>query len=130
MVMPATASRPEISSQGEPSFVESSADSVPNMATSANVRRPALADGGALALQTDKQTDGETGKELRQCFDAATLQKPVSIALPLCFLPVTNDKLQTLRAIVFIDAQAVHGKYLFGQWFVVSEQYRLNEFTF
>ena len=45
MIMLATASRPAISSQGEPSFVESSADSVPNRATSAKVRRPALADG-------------------------------------------------------------------------------------
>jgi len=40
-----------------------------------------------------------------------------------------NDELHTLRAIVFIDAQAVHGMYLFGQGLVVSEQYRFYEFT-
>ena len=45
MIMPATVSRPAISSQGEPSFVESRADKVPNTATSAKVRSPALADG-------------------------------------------------------------------------------------
>ena len=40
-----------------------------------------------------------------------------------------NNKLQTLRTIVFIDAQAIHGMYLFGQGFIVPEQYGFDEFT-
>ena len=40
-----------------------------------------------------------------------------------------NNELQALIAIVFIDAQAVHGMYLFGQGFIVPEQYRFNEFA-
>ena len=39
-----------------------------------------------------------------------------------------NDELQTLLAIVFIDAQAVHGVYLFGERFVVPEQDGLDNF--
>ena len=45
------------------------------------------------------------------------------------FPPMPDDKLQTLRPIVFIGAQAVHGMDVFGQWFVVSEQYCLDQFT-
>src|SRR5450756_1932942 len=126
MIMPATASRPAISSQGEPSFVESSADSVPNRATSAKVRSPALADG---VRSRSNPINKPMARLVRNCGKASMplfCRRTVSIALPLYVLPVTNDQLQALRAIVFIDAQTVHGMYLFGQHLVVSEQYRLD----
>ena len=40
---------------------------------------------------------------------------------------MSDNKLHTLRAIVFIDAQTVHGMYLSGQHLVVSEQYGLDD---
>src|SRR5450759_655447 len=126
MIMPATASRPAISSQGEPSFVESSADSVPNRATSAKVRSPALADG---VRSRSNPISRPMARLVRNCGKASMplfCRRTVSIALPLYVLPVTNDQLQALRAIVFIDTQTVHGMYLFGQHLVVSEQYRLD----
>src|SRR5574340_190363 len=126
MIVPATASRPAISSQGEPSLVESSAAKVPNTATSAKVRNPALADG---LRSRSSPISRPMARLVRNCGNASMpwpCRKPASICSPLYFLPVANDELQTLRAIVFIDAQAVHGLYLLGQRFVVPEQHRLD----
>src|SRR5450759_2119217 len=58
---------------------------------------------------------------------SSLLNPKSSILFPV---PMTNNELQALRAIVFIDAQTVHGMYLFGQHLVVSEQYRLDDFSF
>src|SRR5574340_286458 len=124
--MPATASRPAISSQGVPSFVESSADRVPNKATSANVRSPALAEG---LRSRSSPISRPMARLVRNCGNASMLlpcRKPVSIFSPLSFPPVADDELQTLRAIVFIDAQAVHGMDLLWQRFVVPEQDRVD----
>ena len=62
---------------------------------------------------------------------ASKLAPTVSFVMisPLFFLPMTNDELQTLRTVVFIDAQAVHGMNAFGQWFVVPEQYCFDYFS-
>src|SRR3990167_9026675 len=128
-IVPATASKPAISSQGEPSFVESSAAIVPNTATSAKVRSPALAEG---LRSRSSPISRPMARLVRNCGNASMLlpcKKLVSIYSSLYALPVANDELQTLRAIVFIDAQAVHGMYLFGQRLTLSEQYGLNKFS-
>src|SRR5574340_499815 len=121
--MPATASRPAISSHGESALLESKAVSVPNTATSAKVRSPALADG---LRSRSSPISRPMARLVRNCGKASMplpCKKPVSICSLPCFLPVANDELQTLRTIVFIDVQAVHGMDSFGQRFVVPEQY-------
>src|SRR3989338_9622708 len=137
--MPATASSPAINSQGEPSFAESSADKVPNTATSAKVRSPALADG---LRSRSSPISRPMARLVRNCGNAPMplpCNKAVSIVsslkhfirrvgcahhvgrsptykiLFISIPPMPDDELQTLRAIVFIDAQAVHGMDLSGQ---------------
>jgi len=93
MIMPATASRPAISSQGEPSFVESSAESVPNMATSAKVRSPALADG---VRSRSSPISKPMARLVRNCGKASMplfSRKMLSIALPFCVLPMTDSEI-------------------------------------
>src|SRR5574340_1209463 len=127
--MPATASRPAISSHGESALLESSAARVPNTATSAKVRSPALAEG---LRSRSSPISRPMARLVRNCGKASMplpCRKPVSIASLLC-APVADDLLQALRAIVFIDAQAVYGMDLFGQRLVVPEQYRLDGFSF
>ena len=75
MIMPATASRPAISSQGEPSLVGEQRDQCAEQRDQRKGAQSGFGGGIALAFQADQQADGETGQELRQGFDAVVQQE-------------------------------------------------------
>src|SRR5512133_53552 len=143
MMVPAIATIPAITSQGEPILSESMDSKVPSRATNPKVRSPALAEG---LRSRSSPISRPMARLVRNCGRASipcTCRKAMSIlntpriqdrglrielkAEPLVFLilnpcssilyfvPVADEELQALRAIVFIDAQTVHGVDAFRQ---------------
>src|SRR5512147_1466650 len=104
--MPVIASSPAISSQGEPVLLESIAIRVPNTVTSAKVRSPALAEG----LRSRSSPMSRPMARLVRNWGSASIPLPCNRVDSMISIscPVAHDELQTLAAIVFIDAQAVY----------------------